>query len=325
MKIELLQEAGEQYDELGWRIKETAEKVIPVVKSTTGLPLPHRPVMRLVTKEAWSAEYTAFQIGVWNRGRGKANESLDHANFVKVRQALTDRLGKILEEWHLRFAQCIETPMLQPELLILPESLHRAGADQDSGRLSQMLAHEITHLAQYWASEGRSFDFFHSHFREVLNIDGMIDFSLLLEGHASWAQYQVTRELLGSEADRVTGEMPAYICQSASSSEYERTRARSAYTARRDFVEYVITEVGTHGFNALWKHSALYPLDRELRLPNLYLLRVEEIFDLRSGRFIPTEAETEERINRRTRINDVDLSRLSGAKRYMDKPGSTNI
>jgi hypothetical protein len=249
------QEAGAQFDELGRRIEEMLPEVLPLVRSVTSLPMPEVLTIRLMKAKAWlklrQREEKKFlvsetkELEVGPQAAMVANRAFKDRQ--RSRAAVQDMIG----------AQTFQDRHGRPHILLLPETLAKAGLLVGDDFLCKTLGHELVHGAQHEAGKGRLFtlqDSFFPHLRRSQNLH----WSFLMEGHAIWADRQITTRILGYEVPLGPNEKhaePKYL-----EALYQIKGREKSLQVYGDGARAVADIVQTHGlesFNRLWSDPDL--------------------------------------------------------------------
>ncbi|MFE7115951.1 hypothetical protein ACFU99_11090 [Streptomyces sp. NPDC057654] len=271
MQLDIRQEAGPDHDVLGERLRGIAELTAPLVEAVTELPLPERTTVRLVSTATWRRNYHQYQLGLYNRERGSLSGRLREQFLPYLRETMAGRLnGTPSDTWTRTWAMCIEDAMGEPETLVLAENIQHKTATDDE--LHQLLAHELTHLAQYHASP-EMFDFARTPLTRSWGED-LWAVESLLEGHAQWAASRITHQTQGPHLTRTDEGIDS--CRQATESTETDKRARlESYTAATAFIEGAIDKIGLGNFNSVREELSLCPIERELDSLSDYLLRID--------------------------------------------------
>ncbi|MFE7116042.1 hypothetical protein ACFU99_11550 [Streptomyces sp. NPDC057654] len=281
MNIDLRQEAGTQYDRLGERLHDIAAETTPLVEKVTGLDITSPPRIRLITTPAWTAACEEYAIAVWNRDRGFFSHIYELPFFKELREEYAEYYVTQPSRWALQYAQCIEDSTGEPEILILTETLREGQAEYDD-QLYRLMAHEITHLAQYWASDGKTLYYVRSSLPPQLNNESPLAFSSFVEGHAMWAQNRVTQTLLGRTIGWPAPGGTDRFREAVAPFQDDRQAQRDVCDYTQDFVEYLMQKLTLDQFNSLWRDAILFPTEEELQAPDQYLRRIAYTLDLPS-------------------------------------------
>ncbi|MCW8101700.1 zinc-dependent metalloprotease [Streptomyces tauricus] len=264
------QEAGPEFDELGSRLSAIAEVTGPLTETVTRLRLPEPAVIRLMTFGDWKSAHErrslqrlrdeAAQLGIGVGGRLKARSQRSLVLAMRFRF------------WPMMAGEAVDLVPGRPELVIVPEALRHAGRLDDSPVLHKLLAHEMTHLAQYAANGGSLWDdqeSFSPHQRGVADRN----YGFLLEGHAYWADREITTKLFGTpvttdEPSPDASELWRKIASRPVPKEIEAGLRQST-----DAVTDLIDTVGLDVFNQVWTQPDLMPTKAESTQPQTWQQR----------------------------------------------------
>ncbi|HEY8986638.1 MAG TPA: zinc-dependent metalloprotease [Streptomyces sp.] len=266
MQYIVRQEAGPEYDALGERLQQIAASTAPLVAEVTGLALPESLIIHTVTLQDWQRilrisskqQLAAEALELGARSRIGA-ELLRHVRLVAHRRL-----------WRLLSARVVTVAPGHCELIIIPEVLRHCGHLDDGPVLHKIVAHETAHLAQsngatgVWAAHN---SFFPGQ-RGIWNRD----YHYLVEGHADWADQQITTELFGSpvRVDEVRPNSSARNRKFKSSlREVARMRQRHAVAD----ITQIVSAHGLSGFNRVWTTPDLVPLRSESKTPDTWPCR----------------------------------------------------
>ncbi|MFI1416318.1 zinc-dependent metalloprotease [Streptomyces sp. NPDC020707] len=270
MQHRVLQEAGPEYDELGSRLTAIAEVTSPLIETVTGLRLPDPAVIHLMTFDNWKKAHEersqqrlldeAAQFGIGAPGKLKA---WHHRSF---------QLAIRFKFWPMMAGEAVDLVPGCPELVIVPEALRHAGLLNNDPALHKLLAHEGTHLAQYAANGGGMWDDQESFFRQERGVADRI-YAFLLEGHAYWADAQITTKIFGTP---VTNDGP-----SPDASELWRKLASHTFPQETkegllhstEAVAQLIDNVGLDVFNQVWTQPDLLPTMADAEHPDAWRQR----------------------------------------------------
>jgi hypothetical protein len=255
-------EAGPAFAPLAGQLRTIAETVAPLVEAATGLQLPDLVVIRTMTAKRW---LTAHRRSGKRRLRSEVKELRGR---VTVEERAAARAQRVRNQtgrrsmWPQIGAQAVEFTPGRPELVILPEALQHGGRLDDLPVLHKVVAHELTHLAQYTAGAGATWAAQDTFFPGSRGVAGR-DYTLLVEGHAYRADRIVTGQLFGRPVE--TTEISP-----AASPVYRRLvsperRAETAVAVDRTVtaVSTVIDGVGLAAFNGVWITPDLVPMRHE--------------------------------------------------------------
>ncbi|MFJ2509843.1 hypothetical protein ACIQJX_26400 [Streptomyces griseoviridis] len=156
--------------------------------------------------------------------------------------------------WPAMLGQAVELEPGTAELFILPEALQQASRLKDDPALCKTLAHEMTHLAQHCASGGAVWAAQDSLYPSLRGTEER-DYSFLLEGHAYWADRQVTANLFGKPVsiDEPSADASALYLKISRSP----LRSKAIEKNRRALasVTSIIDATGLEAFNRVWTAS----------------------------------------------------------------------
>ncbi|WP_217570668.1 zinc-dependent metalloprotease [Streptomyces sp. GbtcB7] len=263
-------EAGRRFDPLADRLKAIADETLPLVESITGLPLPDSVVIRLMRPRAWRKSHVRRlkrQLGT------EATELSAPWADMRTAYATIKANGKTLrQQWPLIAAHSASLVPGKPEIVVLPKSLREGGYLQDEPFLYKTVAHEATHLTQYTTTKGRIWeaqDTLFPHLRGTADRD----YKFLLEGHAYWADHQVTTKILGAPV--VTNEFSPHASPRfrALQGSVPGLGTRDFFDRARGSVGDIIAEHGLDIFNQVWASPDLVPTTEETDDPAAWTAR----------------------------------------------------
>lgn len=255
MPYAVRQNAGSGFDELGRRIEELLPDVLPFVQSVTALPVPDDFTIRLMKVPAW-LKLRRRELRQFLVREGKELEpSLQR--MAQARRAMKERHRQLAASWVMIGAQAVQDKHGRPHLLILPEALTQAGLLASDDFLCKTLGHELTHLAQHEASNGRTFTLQDSFFPDIRRTQNL-HWPFLAEGHAIWADQQITTKLLGYE-------VPLSAISNQASPKYldalrrvtGREEASQMYRDGARAVGDIVQAHGVETFNRVWSEQDL--------------------------------------------------------------------
>ncbi|MFJ6898243.1 zinc-dependent metalloprotease [Streptomyces hokutonensis] len=254
-------EAGDRFDALAERIEAIAAETLPLVEAVTGLPLPDPIVIRTMTVRAWARDHRR------STKRLLFSEAEQFApSLADVRTAALLRKGRLKTHrklWPAIGGQAVLFEPGQPELVFLPEALRHAGRLDDTAFLNKALAHEQTHLAQYVASGGAAWAAQDTFFPVLRGVAGRA-YGLLHEGHAYWADQQITTKIFGEPVttDEASPHASARFLKVFTSP--QRMAAVELYRQAVDNVARIINTEGLDAFNTVWTTPDLVPTTEEV-------------------------------------------------------------
>ncbi|MGP4051680.1 zinc-dependent metalloprotease [Streptomyces sp. 2A115] len=261
--------ATRRHSDLGERISAILHTVAPIVEETTSLCLPPEVRFRLVTPTMWRDEFRQ------NRERALARDVADLVDLPeeinRVRAALKVTSVVPVLVWPLMLAITVKAADGQSETIIAPRALHHGGV-ADEPLLHQVVAHELVHQLQAEARSGVVWRTYFARLREI-RPNGVV---AIAEGHAQWADQQVTERLFGEPTDHRT--------QARRSLRYrlhERTPRirrlrppRALYEQGARLIAHTVEVGGTDLVNRVWKDATLLPTDGEIADPDAWTDRL---------------------------------------------------
>lgn len=249
------QEAGAKFNELGRRIEEMLPEVLPLVSSVTSLSMPDDLTIRLLRRGAWlklrRREEKKFVV------REMQELELGPQSAMEANRKLKERQRSRSASQAMIGAQTVQDRHGRPHVLLLPENLDEAGLLVGDDFLCKTVGHELVHAAQHEASKGWLFtvqDSFFPHLRRSQNLH----WSFLMEGHAIWADQQITTRLLGHEVPLGPNERhasPKYL--EALRQIKGREEALETYRNGARAVSDIVQTYGLESFNRIWSDPNL--------------------------------------------------------------------
>ncbi|MFE9687160.1 hypothetical protein [Streptomyces sp. NPDC006285] len=263
-------EAGRRFNALAERLETIVEPIAPLVETVTGLALPDAVVIRTMTARKWQAVHRREDK---RRLRAEARELHPSRSALCAAKAQTASLRNTRRaQWPTIGAQAVEFRQGHPELVVLPQALREAGRLTDEPMLYKIVAHELTHLAQYAIDDGATWSLMDTLYPDQRGTADR-DYPFLLEGHAYWADREITTKLLGAPVP--TGEISphATLRYRALAETPQRAAALEHMTAATDSVAQIIDTKGLAMFNRVWTTPELVPLKSEASAPELWRRR----------------------------------------------------
>ncbi|MET9566797.1 zinc-dependent metalloprotease [Streptomyces tauricus] len=266
------QNAGPEFDELADRLSAIADVTGPLIETVTGLRLPDSAVIHLMTFDNWkkahelrseqrlSDEAAQFDIGVMGKLKAQHHRGLQLAVRFKF--------------WPMMAGEAVDFVPGDPELVIVPEALRHAGRLHDDPALHKLVAHEGTHLAQYAANGGGIWHDQESFFRQERGVADRI-YAFLVEGHAYWADAQITTKIFGAPVttDEASPDASETWRKLASSPLPQKTKANLLRST--EAVAQLIDDVGVDVFNQVWIQPDLLPTAADCEQPETWRRRFE--------------------------------------------------
>ncbi|WP_328937438.1 zinc-dependent metalloprotease [Streptomyces tauricus] len=263
-----------RHAELRDRIREILHTVAPHAADTTGLPLPAQVRYRLLTPKAWREETRLNTQHIL--ARDIADLDLTPPEIKATRAVIkVAGVGPTLV-WPLVLGSTQRAADGQRETIITPKALRHAGLLADDPALHQMVAHELVHHLQAEARSGAVWKTFFPGKRDLGNIPRE-SFTLVLEGHATWADRQVTRHLFGTPADhRLARKSWRYQLHRSIPGIHHLGPDPEAYERGAALIERLMESHGTHGINRIWKDASLLPTTKEIADPDAWGHRLNQ-------------------------------------------------
>ncbi|MFK8844939.1 hypothetical protein [Streptomyces sp. Ac-502] len=286
---EVRQEAGPKYDDLGARLRDIAAEVAPVVEAVTALPLPPRPLIRVVSPSALARTWLAHHHGLAHRERiavARAGITVDAQRCAAWHTDYIDAAKGMVRRWADDAAQSMEDALMRPQVLVKAKVITHAQHDDD--QLYRTVAHELTHLAQHRASQGLAWDTAMTPFTRKVKVPGHgfvpIAAMRLIEGHAFWAEEGVNLKVLGRKVGWSQAEGTEIFQRAKSRLGVFRNRngeqpsaseAAAIYDECQRFVQTAIDHVGLDHFNGIWtSFASMCPVEDEFVAPGIWQRRV---------------------------------------------------
>jgi hypothetical protein len=244
--------------------------VAPTVNEITGLPLPAAVRFRLLTPRAWRQVLRQNHHRIF--ARDIADLDLLPAEMGGARLGLKIASFKPVLLWPLVPAATQEAADAQWETVIAPKALRHCGVLADEPSLHQVVAHELVHQMQAEAQSGTVWDSLFPRKRGILAPPRSM--STLLEGHATWADQQVTTQLLGTPADH--HQAPKSWRYRLHNRDIIRRLGpgREAYEQGSRFIAQAVAEHGTGLVNQVWKDPTFLPNEEEITDPSAWIHRI---------------------------------------------------
>jgi hypothetical protein len=211
---------------------------IRLMKAKAWLKLRRREEKKLLISEAKELEAGPQALMVANRTLKERQRNRAARQAMVGAQTIQDRHG-------------------HPHILLLPGTLEPAGLLVGDDYMVKTLAHELVHGAQHAASRGRMFILQDTPFLQVHRTQNR-HWPFLAEGHAIWADQQITTRLLGYE-------VPLGPNEEHASAEYlemlrqikGREEALQMYLDGARAVGDIVQTHGLESFNRVWSDRDL--------------------------------------------------------------------
>ncbi|MDQ0904481.1 hypothetical protein QFZ22_000466 [Streptomyces canus] len=258
--VDVRNEAGPRFDPLAARLDALAVETLPLVEAVTGLPLPDPVVIRTMTVRDWKREHRRSAKRQLHSETVELDVPLKALRQAGIQSAGRQRFRKRF--WPTIGGQAVLFEPGRPELVLLPKALRHGGRLDDTAFLYKALGHEMTHLAQYAASDGAIWaaqDTFYPAQRGIADRD----YGFLLEGHAYWADQQITTKILGApvSTDEASPHSSRRYRKLAASP--HRHAAVEQFRRACDTVSQIINSHGLDVFNQVWHRPDLVPTQKE--------------------------------------------------------------
>ncbi|MEE1807639.1 hypothetical protein [Streptomyces sp. BE133] len=268
--IEVLDETGTNAT-LQHRIDRILTEVVPLVHPTTELELPPLVIYRIVSPQTWQSEqlaqmnqaFTALRARQpwWRKPAVVRREAAARSAFRRTAPLLRD----------LVMGATLCGPDLLSQTILTPEGLLHSGVSTDEKFLTQVVAHELVHHAQNRASRHGA------RWAESRSAPPGPAVSVLEEGHARWADRQMTRKLFGTAVDADTARRSDHYLRVAGDPRVADMYAarQIPYTVGCKLVEAAAQGVGIQRLNQVWQNGLLLPNQREMSEPELWATRLK--------------------------------------------------
>ncbi len=257
MKCIVRQEVGLRFAKWGEQLEAIASETAPIVTAVTGLTLPDPVVIHTMTLRDWKKAHNRSSKRRMRAERTRLNPSVgDRLKGAGRRRASLMFMGTF---WPLMMGESVEFEPGCPELVVVPEALELSGRIDDLPVLHKVLGHEMTHLAQHRASDGAVWAAQESFFPKLAGTADR-DYKFLMEGHAYWADQQITAQIFGEPVS--TDEV------SASASDryrklYDHPLRKPLMEMQRRATSHVtqlIEKEGISFFNRVWSDPRRVPM-----------------------------------------------------------------
>ncbi|MFI1408926.1 hypothetical protein ACH4Y0_03165 [Streptomyces sp. NPDC020707] len=274
MQYVMHQDAGGEFNELGKRLWDIAEETAPLVEAVTQLRLPEPAVIHLMTLDTWKKAHEESSL---RRLHAEAAE-LDVTTTAKLKAKLkrSAHLGTRFAFWPMMLGEAVELTPGKPELVIVPDALRHAGVVHDDRVLHKILAHEMTHLAQYAADSGAIWADEETYFPEQRGVADRAHM-FLIEGHAYWADREITTKIFGEPVttEEISPDATGQYRKLAERSMPKKAKASQARSL--EAVTHLITTQGLDAFNRIWRDRTLIPTRAEAAEPALWIERMAAV------------------------------------------------
>ncbi|MFJ5734011.1 hypothetical protein [Streptomyces microflavus] len=249
--FDVLDETG-NHDELRERVVDILARVAPLAKTATGLGLPDRVTFRIVTVKTARAAMTAHMAHLFRTYRELVPRwkrpfitlsSIPLLGIVHWRSA-------VRSEFLVMGATYTVPGTEESETLLVPEALRHTGVLTDDKYLTSVVIHELVHQIQNFKSRNRA-NWTKNKAMTLLHGGGI---NFLEEGHACWADQDITRALYGNAVD---------VSSAPTSEEYKKraggARGVDVHGVGLLLVASAIETVGKQELNEVWNDHRLLP------------------------------------------------------------------
>ncbi|MEH0415917.1 zinc-dependent metalloprotease [Streptomyces sp. B21-083] len=260
-----------RHPDLAEQIDRILHRVAPTVEETTNLPFPQEVRFRLLTPKAWRAETHRSRHRILARDIADLKLTPQDIDAIRVVLRITSFVPALV--WPLVLGSTLETDDGSRETIIAPRALHHGGLLVDEPALHQLVAHELVHQIQ---ADGQSGAVWTTYFPQKRGINGR-GASTVIEGHANWADHQVTARLFGSPADaRHSPKSWRYRAHMAIPGIQRLGPSRAAYEQGSLLIERAVAAGGTDLVNQIWKDPVFLPTEEETADPDAWVRRIEQ-------------------------------------------------
>ncbi|MGW0822531.1 zinc-dependent metalloprotease [Streptomyces sp. NPDC002845] len=261
------------HPDLAEQISGILHRVAPMVKELTDLPLPSEVRFRLLTPKAWRDEFRMNQERIL--ARDIADLELTSQEIDAARGGLKIMGFVPVLVWPLMLANTLAAADGRRETILAPRALRHGGLLADEPALHQVVAHELVHQVQADARSGTVWKTFFPQKRGITP-RGV---SAVLEGHADWADRQVTTRLFGTPADhRQSPKTLRYRLHNRLPGIRRLGPSRAAYEQGSRLIAHAVEAHGTGLVNQVWKDVTLLPTDEEIADPDTWIRRIDRGF-----------------------------------------------
>lgn len=250
------------------RVEDIARQLAPQIVFLSGLPLPTCTI-RLMSAPAYGRALRRPTARLAEPNRRDLDLSQAHDQQQRDAVAQQRRSADHL----FRTAHVLVDPEGQPELLLMPTTARYSGSLGEW--LWELLAHEMTHLAQYHAGSGG--ELWRLHGTAVPQAHGASDLALhpLMEAHANLVGIAAVDATLGRAPRRDPARRVwAAMRQRLGSQQSDETRQMVILGVK--FLDQLYTRTGDPSVtDIIWRSPRLHaPTMAELSDPDAWLARV---------------------------------------------------
>jgi hypothetical protein len=277
-EVLVVQDAGRKHHDFGRRIERIATECAPLVEEVTGLPMPPRLVIRLLTRRAWRQAATAARKRTFMAEAAELQPSF--VALVAARKQVKLERKVLLATWMLCGPRTITAPDGDEEIIMAPAAARGAGRYDDEVHLYLAMAHELIHPAQCHTSPqltaaGRTF---------FTAERAVADRALrpFIEGHATWGGLRIRTKLLGPDARELDDPPASRLFRLVAKGTGLDAYRQDTYLSPVEFITRVIEGnndspgLGIERFNRLLRHPDLLPTREEITAPDDWLKRIAQ-------------------------------------------------
>ncbi|MEX3100913.1 MULTISPECIES: zinc-dependent metalloprotease [unclassified Streptomyces] len=255
---------------LAEQISAILHTVAPLVTQTTGLAVPPAVRFRLLTPKEWRAAYR------YNGGRILTRDIADlemtPKEITQIRRAL--KISGILPVllWPLIAGVTMEAADGQVETVMVPRTLQHVGYDTNAQCLTQIVAHELVHQAQLAARAGVWEETLFAGRRGRDPQAG----PTVVEGHACWADRDITTRLYGAPVDAAQHARPSrrFRLHKAITDITRLSRLNAHYAQGLRLITQAVGLCGITVVNQVWTDASLLPTAEEITDPETWARRL---------------------------------------------------
>ncbi|MFD9441823.1 zinc-dependent metalloprotease [Streptomyces sp. NPDC060006] len=254
------------------RILGILDTVAPHVAQTTGLPLPAEIRYRLLTPNRWRTEHRHITRRVLDRDI--TDLKLTPQEISRTRKRVrTAGLIPVLT-WPFTPTDTHQAADGQHETILTPTAWRHAGLLVDEPALHQVVTHALVHHLQAEARNSTVWKTFFPDKRGMSDVPHRSP-AFVLEGHAHWADQQITRRLFGTPADhRHAPKSWRYRLHHSLPAIHRLGPSRAAYEKGTALIARAVEAHGTHVVNRVWKDISLLPTAEEIADPDVWVRRL---------------------------------------------------
>ncbi|MET7695675.1 zinc-dependent metalloprotease [Streptomyces sp. NPDC005483] len=260
----------QRHPDLAEQIDRILHRVAPTVTEITDLPLTQEVRFRLLTPKAWRDETRKSQHRTLSRDIADLELTSQEIDAVRTGLRIMGFVPVLV--WPLVLGSTLTADDGRSETIVAPQALHHGGLLVNEPALHQVVAHELVHQAQADAHGGAVWTTFFPQKRGI-TAGGA---SAVLEGHADWADHQVTARLFGTPADhRQSPKSWRHRTHNALPGIRRLGPSRAAYEQGARLIGRAVAAGGTDLVNRIWKDAAFLPTEEEIADPDAWVRRIE--------------------------------------------------